>query len=72
MLTALVVVLRTIGLVCRGHRAIALENLALRQQLAVLRRTVKRPQIRKSDRLFLDSPRQGMAGVAHRLNRRTA
>jgi hypothetical protein len=28
-----VVLLRTIGLVCRGHRAIALENLALRQQL---------------------------------------
>ena len=26
------VILRAIGLICRGHRAVALENLALRQQ----------------------------------------
>jgi hypothetical protein len=32
-MTALVVLLRLIGLMCRGHRAVALENLALRQQL---------------------------------------
>jgi hypothetical protein len=36
MLTALMVLLRSIGLICYGHRAIALENLALRQQVAVL------------------------------------
>jgi hypothetical protein len=29
MLTALIVFLRTMGLICRGHRAVALENLAL-------------------------------------------
>jgi putative transposase len=52
MLTALMVLLRGIGLICCGHRAIALENLALRQQLAVLTRTVKRPQLRSTDRLF--------------------
>ena len=52
MLTALMVVLRSIGLICGGHRAIVLENLALRQQLAVLTRTVKRPQLRSTDRLF--------------------
>jgi putative transposase len=52
MLTALVVLLRSIGLICRGHRAVALENLALRQQLAALTRSVKRPQLRKRDRLF--------------------
>ena len=52
MLTALVVLLRSIGLICRGHRVVALENLALRQQLAALTRTVKRPQLRKRDRLF--------------------
>jgi hypothetical protein len=52
MLTALVVLLRTIGLLCRGHRAVALENLTLRQQLAALTRTVKRPQLRTRDRLF--------------------
>ena len=33
-------------------RAVALENLALRQQLAALTRTVKRLQLRMSDRLF--------------------
>ena len=43
MLAALVVVLRSLALICRGHRAVALENVALRQQLAVFRRTVKRP-----------------------------
>jgi len=52
MLTALLVLLRSIGLVCRGHRAVALENLALRQQLTVLTRTVKRPALRPRDRLF--------------------
>src|SRR5262245_17683108 len=52
MLTALVVVLRSIGLICRGHRAVALENLALRQQMAAFTRTTKRPQLRPRDRLF--------------------
>jgi len=52
MVTALVVFLRSIGLICRGHRGVALENLALRQQVAVLTRTVKRPQLRTRDRLF--------------------
>jgi putative transposase len=52
MLTAVVVLLRSIGLLCRGHRAVALENLALRQQLAALTRTAKRPQLRPQDRLF--------------------
>ena len=52
MLTAIVVFLRTIGLICCGHRAVALEILALRQQLAALKRSVKRPRLRASDRLF--------------------
>ena len=39
MLAALIVVLRSLALICCGHRAVALENLALRQQLAVSRRT---------------------------------
>jgi hypothetical protein len=42
MLTALEVLLRTLGLLSSGHRAVALENGALRQQLAVLRCTVTR------------------------------
>jgi transposase len=52
MLTALIVLLRSIGLMCRGHKAVAFENLALRQQLAALTRTRKRPQLRPTDRLF--------------------
>jgi putative transposase len=52
MLRALMVLLRSIGLISCGHRAIALENLALRQQLAVLRRTVTRPHLRSTDRWF--------------------
>jgi hypothetical protein len=39
MLPAFIVLLRAIGLICCGHRAVALENLALRQQLAALTRT---------------------------------
>jgi len=52
MLTALVVLLRSIGLLCRGHRAVALENLSLRQQLAVLTRTRTRLPLRPWDRPF--------------------
>src|SRR6266849_3372723 len=52
MLAALVVLLRSLALLCCGHRAVALENLALRQQLAVFRRTAKRPALRHRDRLF--------------------
>jgi hypothetical protein len=52
MPTALIVLLRSIGLICGGHRAVVLDNLALRQQLALLTRTVKRPPLRLTDRLF--------------------
>ena len=52
MLAAVVVLLRSLRLICGGHRAVALENLALRQQLSVFRRTVRRPQLRTRDRLF--------------------
>src|SRR6266853_1658075 len=52
MLATLVVLRRTLGLLCRGHRTVALENVALRQQLSVLRRTVTRPPLRTRDRLF--------------------
>jgi putative transposase len=49
-------VLRILFLVVRSllipRAALAAENLALRQQLAVLRRKVKRPKITRGDRLF--------------------
>jgi len=35
-----------------GRAALAAENLALRQQLAVLHRSVKRPKLRTRDRIF--------------------
>jgi len=45
--------LRTLISMLATHRQLALENLALRQQIAVLQRSVKRPRLKKSDRLFL-------------------
>ena len=45
ILTGLLFALRT-------QRALVLENLALRHQLAVLHRTAPRPRLRPSDRLF--------------------
>jgi hypothetical protein len=36
----------------RTQRALVLENLALRHQLIVLRRSTPRPRLRPSDRLF--------------------
>ena len=36
----------------RTHRALVLENLALRHQLGVLQRTASRPRLRCTDRLF--------------------
>jgi hypothetical protein len=69
MLATLNVILRLLGLLCRGHRAVALENLALRQQLAALMRTRKRSKVRTSDRLFLGRPRERMARVAARARR---
>ena len=52
MLAALVVMLRSLALICWGRRAVALESLALRQQSAVFRRTDPRPHFRHRDRLF--------------------
>ena len=43
---------RTLVSVLATHRQLALENLALRQQIAVLQRSVKRPRLKNSDRLF--------------------
>ena len=44
--------LRTLISTLASHRTLALENLALRQQIVVLQRSVKRPHLKKSDRLF--------------------
>src|SRR3989442_3471227 len=52
MVTLLLHLLRLLPFLCGGHRQVALENLALRHQLAVYRKTVNRPKLRSSDRLF--------------------
>ena len=52
MITLLLHLLRLFPFLCGGHRQLALENLALRQQLAVYKRTVTRPKLRTTDRLF--------------------
>jgi hypothetical protein len=44
--------LTVIRALCKGRSSLALEDLALRQQLAGLKRSVKRPKLRRRDRLF--------------------
>ena len=46
MITVLLHLLRLFPFLCGGHRQLALENLALRQQLAVYKRTTPRPKLR--------------------------
>src|SRR5437879_11886440 len=46
MITLLLQLLRLLPFLCGGHRQLALENLALHQQLAVYKRTVPRPKLR--------------------------
>jgi hypothetical protein len=52
MVTTLLHVLRLFPFLCGGHHQLAIENLALRQQLAVYKRTGNRPKLRSRDRLF--------------------
>ena len=52
MITTLLHLLRLFLFLCGGPRQLALENLALRHQLAVYKRTVPRPRLRPTDRLF--------------------
>jgi hypothetical protein len=63
MITLLLHVLRLLPFLCGGHHQLALENLALRQQLAVYRRSVSRPRLCPTDRLFWSGwPASGLAG----------
>jgi len=52
MITLLLHLLRLLPFLFGGHRQLALENLAQRQQLAVYKRTATRPPLRRVDRLF--------------------
>jgi len=52
MLKAILVAIRFVILVFSGRKQIALENAALRQQLVILKRDVRRPRLHDRDRLF--------------------
>jgi putative transposase len=52
MVSLLLHLVRLVPFMFGGHRQLALENLALRQQLVVYKRASTRPRIRTSDRLF--------------------
>jgi putative transposase len=52
MITLVLHLLRLLPFLCGGHRQIALENLALRHQLTVYKRTITRPRLRRTDRLI--------------------
>ena len=52
MLNAILLGFRLVILVLGGQKQIALENAAMRQQLAVFKRDVKRPRLSLWDRLF--------------------
>src|SRR5215470_9647403 len=52
MVNALLRAVRLLVLVFSGHRQVALENIALRHQLAVFTREKTRPRLRDRDRLF--------------------
>jgi hypothetical protein len=52
MLHLLYALLATARSSLKAQRELALENLALRQQLAILRSKTKRPRLTKADRAF--------------------
>ena len=52
MLNAILSLFRMIPMILGGYGQVALENLALREQLAIFQRSVPRPKIRPTDRLF--------------------
>jgi putative transposase len=62
MITLLLHLLRLLPFLCGGHRQLALENLALRHQVAVYKRTATRPKLRTTDRLFWVWLAKGWAG----------
>ena len=52
MLAFLLGLFRLVWLFGKGHHAVVLENLALRQQIAIYKRTQKRPRLIRRDRWF--------------------
>ena len=52
MLNLLLTILKTVCFSLKSHRHLALENLALRQQLAMFKKSVTRPNVSATGRLF--------------------
>ena len=52
MLNLLLTILKTVCSSLKSHRHLALENLALRQQLAMLKQSTSLPRVSAADRLF--------------------
>src|SRR2546425_10670485 len=52
MILLLLHLLRLLPFLFGGHRQLALENLALRHQISVYKRTVTRPRLCRTDRFF--------------------
>ena len=71
MLNAIVVSIRFILLILGGQKQVALENAALRQQLAVFKRNVPRPKL-NSRSIVLDRPLPDLAGLEIRFDIRAA
>jgi len=67
MIALMLHLLRLLPFLCGGHRQLAIENLALRQQLAVYRKTAARPRLRTTDRLFWVGLARGWSGWRHPL-----
>jgi hypothetical protein len=60
MVASIIHVVRALIGLASPHRSLVLENLPLRQQLAICRRTALKPAMRWSDRLFWLGLRRGM------------
>jgi hypothetical protein len=69
MITLLLHLLRLLPFLCGGHQQLALENLALRQQLAVYKRRLPRPKLRSTDRLFWAGLAKSSVGAPRHLAR---
>ena len=70
MITLLLHLFRLLPILYGSHRHLALENLALRHQLTVYKRTVSRPTLRPSDRLFWVALSRGVGRVESGPHRR--
>lgn len=66
MLSLLLGLFRLVWLFGKGHQAVILENLALRQQLSIYKRKRKRPRLVGRDRWFWARSRwRGKTGDEH-------